>query len=347
MKCNLFTKIKAIVGAKAAAMRRWYADESENGAIVIIVAVSMVVLLGMAALAIDIGMAHLQAGQLQKAIDAAAYSAGRMLPVDTGSIEAQNNIKDTAINYASLNGYDHLTRSDITLDGVHGGVYTNMSIEASGSYETSFASVLGFDSLSFTKKAKVKLSPVNSMSGLAPLGLTHTELTNRISTGDLSHVVLKYGKKDSSLSSFGALDLDGKGGGANDYRLWLAQGYPGEIYIGDTLLEEPGNMTGPTYQGFSARYGGCTHYDAQSGGSGCTAEHYEVTCPRIIKVVVYEPAAKKMVQVCGFAAFLLENQTNNGYITGTFLNVISDGETSGGDLSDDSFYGVSGLMLAE
>jgi Flp pilus assembly protein TadG len=337
---------KKKAGAKLAAEQVKYCAENENGSIIIIVAVAMVALLGMAALAIDLGMVYLKAGQLQKAIDAAAYSAGRMLPVDTSNTEAQNQIKDTAISYASLNGYDNLTRSDIVLDGVFLGNYTNMRIEASQDYSTVFAPVLGIDSLSFTKRAMVKLSPINSTTGVAPLGLTKTELKDRLLSGDLEHVILKYGKKDGSLSSFGALDLSGKGG-ASDYRLWLAQGYPGEISIGDILIEESGNMTGPTYQGFSARYNACTHYDAQSGGSGCISGRYDISCPRIIKVVIYEPEAKKSVRVCGFAAFLLENQTNNGYITGTFLNIISDGTPSGEDLSNDSFYGISGLVLAE
>ncbi|MGI5900051.1 MAG: Tad domain-containing protein [Christensenellales bacterium] len=344
MKNTRFTKIKRMAGAKLTAL----AADHENGSIVIIVAVAMVVLLGMAALAIDVGMAYLGAGQVQKAIDAAAYSAGRMLPVDTSDISAQNQIKDNAIIYASFNGYDNLSRSDIILDDVFMGKYTSMKIEAGQEYTTVFASVLGIDSINFTRKAIVKLSPISSTTGLAPLGLLESELKERMESGDLEHVVLKYGKKSGNIFSFGALDLDGKpGGGANDYRLWLAQGYPGEVYIGDILIEEPGNMTGPTYQGFSARYNDCTHFDAQSGGLGCITGRYDPNCRRVIKVVVYEPDAKKTVRVCGFAAFLLEDQTNNGYITGTFLNIISDGKASGEELSDENFYGISGLVLAE
>lgn len=319
----------------------------ENGAIIVLIAVGMVVLLGLTAMAIDIGLVYLRIGEVQRAVDAAAYSAGQMLPVSVNSSNAQNAIKDSAIRYASLNGYDRLTRNDIVLEGVVAGYYTKMQIAANDSVPSVFASAFGIDTFSFARKAAVKLSPLQAASGVAPLGITEDELEDRIIRNDLSHVVLKYGVGDGTQSSFGAIDLDGQGGGASDYRLWISTGYAGQICVGDILLEEMGNMTGPTYQGFSGRFDACTHYDAQSGGTGCTAEHYDPSCPRIIKVIVYSKEERGTVTVRGFAAFLLESQTNDGYITGTFLRLVTNGTTSGEDLTNDNFFGLSGIMLTE
>jgi Flp pilus assembly protein TadG len=321
--------------------------DNEDGSIIVIVALVMTVLLGMAALSLDIGSAYLQAGQLQKALDAAVYSVGRQLPVNINDEEAQNAIKDSAISYAALNGLEGLTRDDVFLEGVVSGTCTEIKVEATKTVNLNFARVLGFSNLDFTRSAKARLSPLSKATGVAPLGVTKSELQTRIENGDLTHVVLKYGTGGGTQSSFGALDLDGKGGGASDYRLWLTHGYPGEICVGDILIEESGNMVGPTYQGFSARYDACTHYDAQIGGEGCTSEHYDPTCPRIIKCVVYTPWFFKTVVVEGFAAFLLESQTNDGYITGTFLNMVTPGTTSGEGLEVSHYYGLSNLMLTE
>lgn len=318
---------------------------TEEGVVIIIVAVSMVVLLGIAALSIDIGLSYLGKGQLQKAIDAAVYSAGRQLPVEVSDINAQNAIKDSAISYSSLNGYSELTRDDITLGGVVSNYYTDIEVTANQTIGLNFSQVLGINTLEFTRSAKAKISPVKKATGVAPLGVQKSELVTRIDTNDLLHVILKYGNGDGTQSSFGALDLDGKSGGASDYRLWIAQGYPGEVTVGDILVEESGNMSGPTYSGFTERYEGCTHYDAQTGGPGCTSEHYISTCPRIIKVAVYTSGSQGSVTVDGFAAFLLENQSQDGYITGSFLNMITPGATTGGDLTEDSYYGIFNLLL--
>ncbi|MDD2211514.1 MAG: Tad domain-containing protein [Syntrophaceticus schinkii] len=321
--------------------------DKEEGSIIVIVALTMTILLGMAALSLDIGCAYLQAGQLQKAVDAAVYSVGRQLPVNVNDEEAQNAIKDSAISYAALNGVEGLNREDVLLEGVVSGFCTEIKVEAAQTVNLNFARVLGLSTLDFTRSARAKLSPLSKATSVAPLGVINSELQTRIENGDLRHIVLKYGSGGGTQSSFGALDLDGKGGGASDYRLWLSYGYPGEVCVGDILIEESGNIVGPTYQGFSARYDACTHYNAQNGGEGCIAEHYDPTCPRIVKVVVYTSGDSKTVTVEGFAAFLLEDQTNDGYITGTFLDMVVPGTTSGKGLEEASYYGLSNLMLTE
>lgn len=321
---------------------------NEDGAIIIIIAISMVAILSMAALTIDIGSAYLTAGKIQRAIDAAAYSAGRMMPVSSNSASAIANIKDSAINYASLNGYSELTRSNVVLENVSNGNYTTMKIIVTKNLETTFARVLGINSIDISKTSKIILSPTFKSNNLTPLGISASELSERLANNQYTHIVLKYGKRDSERGFFGALDLDGQGGGASDYRKWLAQGYPGETVVGDILLKENGNMVGPTYQGFTTRYDGCTHYGATTGGTGCTSEHFDRDCPRIAKVVIYDPNTFFTVKVVGFAAFLLEAQSSQGEIQGTFLHTINTaGQGSGGLAGTDFDYGLYSLMLSQ
>lgn len=55
-------------------------------------------------------------------------------------------------------------------------------------------------------------------------------------------------------NNFGAIDPDNfVGGGANDYRNRIMFGYNKPLYIGDRIIPEPGNMSGPTDEGVSYR----------------------------------------------------------------------------------------------
>jgi hypothetical protein len=185
------------------------------------------------------------------------------------------------------------------------------------------------------------------MYGVAPLGVLQSELQEDIATNNTKHITLKYGVIGSSIGWFGALDLTGNSGAAN-YRKWIASGYPGQTSINDVLMWESGNMVGATYEGFTARYDACTHFDAQTGGPGCTVDNYDPTCPRIITVVVYKEFTGRDVQVVGFAAFILEKQDSRGNITGSFLNLLTPGEAASGSAAgSDLDFGVYSLKLVE
>lgn len=323
---------------------------NEKGNTLIIVAFSMVFIIGFLALVIDIGLAYLTTGEQQKAADSAVYSAGRLLPVYTSDVGRVNEIKDSAVHYASLNGFSDLSRDDIILGNPKNGQYTDIRVTVDETVPMYFAKIFGINSLDTSRTAVAKLSPIVSSTGVVPIGLSQAEMEARIASNALTHVTLKYGVHGGSTSFFGALDLDGQGGGASDYRIWIAQGYNGEVCVGDVLLEESGNMVGPTYEGFEARYDACTHYGATSGGDGCTVDHFDPSCPRIVTVPIYTFGTDKhTVIVKGFAAFLLENQTNDGYITGSFLHMVSRGGTSGGDAGAGAAadYGLYDLVLSE
>ena len=320
----------------------------ETGAVLIIVSLLMVVFMILLALTLDIGTAYLSAGQLQKASDAAVYSAGRMLPVAQVDAEAVNAIKDSAINYAQLNGFSGLTRNDVVLGNIIKGNYTDIKVTSTMNVKMNFARVIGVNSINISRSAKSKLSPISKTTGVAPLGILESQLDARIASNDVTqvtHIVLKYGSGGSTQGFFGALDLDGRqGGGASDYSSWLADGYPGEIAVGDVLHKENGNMVQPTFNGSTARYNECTHF---VGLGGCTFEHYDPSCPRVAKIVVYTINDDSNVKVTGFAAFVLEVPTDDGYIRGSFVKTLTAGQGSGGSAGESSDYGLYSLMLSE
>lgn len=87
---------------------------SDEGAIAILVAIFMVVIIAMAAVVVDLGMAYNQRRIAQKAADLAALAAGQDLlsTGDPGTDEA--SAAQTAATYLSNNGYPGVTASDLT-----------------------------------------------------------------------------------------------------------------------------------------------------------------------------------------------------------------------------------------
>jgi len=113
--------------------------KQEDGAVAIIMAVAMVVLLGFAALATDIGLVNVQRSRLQTACDAAAMAAVRKLPGSPTEATA------TAKEYVVKNGF---AQNDITVTFEN----SNQKIIITGSKQmaTLFGSVLGRNQLNYT-----------------------------------------------------------------------------------------------------------------------------------------------------------------------------------------------------
>ena len=84
--------------------------KKEEGAVAVIVALSMTVLLGFVAIAVDFGMMAECKGELQNAADAAALAAA----ADLGTGSTMAKIEETAKHYCSANGYDP-EENDVTM----------------------------------------------------------------------------------------------------------------------------------------------------------------------------------------------------------------------------------------
>lgn len=106
----------------------------EEGSAVVLVALAMTVVMGFAALVIDIGIVAVEKWKLQNALDATSLAAAMDLP-DTAAAAA------TADQYIQLNGYDPTDISVSFKDA-------NKTITISGTKQVkyTFAKVLGFDS---------------------------------------------------------------------------------------------------------------------------------------------------------------------------------------------------------
>jgi hypothetical protein len=115
--------------------------KEESGASMVMVALSMVVILGFAALGIDLGKAYSTKVEMQNACDLSALAAATSLP------EA-NATKQVAEQYAELNGFD---KDDVEVSIIDGG--EKVEVKISQDVKTYFAGVIGFKEVPVSCKA--------------------------------------------------------------------------------------------------------------------------------------------------------------------------------------------------
>ncbi|MCR5835860.1 MAG: hypothetical protein K6G88_05090 [Lachnospiraceae bacterium] len=115
--------------------------KNEKGAVMVLFALLVVVLLGFAALTIDIGIKYINETKAQQVCDAAALAAAGFLPDKVKAEEA-------AKHYIEENGleWDKVSISFFNAD-------KTVSVEYKSSINTTFANVLGINSLNVNKSA--------------------------------------------------------------------------------------------------------------------------------------------------------------------------------------------------
>ena len=123
------------------AMRQWL--KGESGQSVILIVLSIVVLCGFAALAVDIGVQSVDKGELQNAADAAALAGAREL---TNVATA----KTTATHYAGLNG---VPAANVTATTPYNGNANRIEVVCTRTVQYSFARVFGIKSKVISARA--------------------------------------------------------------------------------------------------------------------------------------------------------------------------------------------------
>ncbi len=204
--------------------------KSEKGNISIIVMVMMVVLLGSAGAAIDVGMAIIERTELSNALDYAALAGAQELPESSESAVAvaQSYLTENGINPEAVNITVSQDSKSIALTG-------------SRSVEYTFLKVLGINDTVVNANSKVILGAARSVKGgLRPFAVEDFPYQY----GEL--VTLKNGAGDGYQGNYGVVALGGTGSSVYEYN--ALYGYDGEIEIGDEIDTEPGNMASVSNQ---------------------------------------------------------------------------------------------------
>ncbi len=252
-------------------------SRKEQGAIVIIAVISMLALMGIAALALDGGHLLLNKTRLQNAVDAAALSAAKTLD-DSGDtllaeVAAMNTFTLTAMSPGNGEIADGIAEmnfsfefSDTLFPFVHpGGSPAFVRVTVTDlPLQPFFMVALGLTDKRVRASAVSGPSPTldNEVCNIVPVmacGLPDSDPDDDIffgyDQGDLQ--VLKMASGDDSEvgpGNFQLIRLPGGQGGA-DLREALAGGFEGCLSTGEVAETEPGNSVGPVVQGLNMRFG--------------------------------------------------------------------------------------------
>ena len=209
---------------------------NDNGQATILTVVFLTVLLGMAALVLDIGTWYRADRATQSSADAAALAGAQALPYDPASANT------LALQYANKNG-GGLSGTDIT---VSKSLVPNdtISVHVRGNAKGIFTKLFGVKSVSIGSTAKARASLMQSAQYVAPIGVNvkHPKLKGGPSScpcfGSGNLTTLPLGKTGAP-GSFDLLNIDGSKGGTGGQTLadWIVHGYSGYLPIGSYLSD--------------------------------------------------------------------------------------------------------------
>jgi Flp pilus assembly protein TadG len=127
-------------------IKQWL--KREVGQSVVLVALSIAMLCGVAALVVDLGMVSVREGQLQNAADAAALAAARDLPSATTA-------KSTAVKYA---GYNGVAAADTVATSPYNGNANRIEVVCKKTVQYTFAKIFGAKSIVVSARAVAEKS---------------------------------------------------------------------------------------------------------------------------------------------------------------------------------------------
>ncbi len=271
--------------------RRRRLASDEEGTVLVLVAVSLVVLLGMTALAVDLGILFTARSEAQRAADAGAHAGAGVFLVAPGAgdlarEQAREFAESNPVRHGALEVLDGDIDVELSRQLVRVRVFRT---EARGNpVATFFARVLGIQDVDVSAVAAAQVWPADATDCILPFALAdrwdvydggyrhagpddvwdedrgdryysameprhdgYYTGYGRSTIGEL--ILLKPGSPSDTPQPgwFYPIRLPGSQGG-NDYRESIRNCWDpaGEYELEDEVDKEPGNMIGPTRQGF-------------------------------------------------------------------------------------------------
>lgn len=351
-------------------MRRVWTDE--RGATLMMTAITMVVLLGMSALAIDVGVLYTAKAQAQNAADAGALAgAGNLMLAPNDQAAATVTAESFGEKHEILKQQVQIDPgADVQVDMANRRVtVTARRIQARGNaVPTYFARILGWTLVDIQAVATAEVVAAGAAGCLKPWaipdafddrsapvgtwnagdyyqsGVTSWGTTYRSSSADFgTQLVLKVGRPGDAIApgQFFPIDLPLPGGGpltgGDRYRENIAGCNPQILSIGDFVATENGNMVGPTNQGVSDLISQDPDARWDSANGVVNSAFPPGGSPRIIRVPMFDPgnpptSGKQNLQITNIAGFFLEGVRGNGDVTGRVMPATGTGSVNTGPL---------------
>ena len=281
---------------------------NDNGQATVITVVFLVVLLGMAALVLDIGSWYRADRATQSTADAAALAGAQALPYDT------NNARSLAQQYATKNGGGTTT---VTISSSPYAANDTIKVQVRRSAQGVFTKLFGVNSVGVGSKATARASLMQSAQYVAPIGVNvkHPKLKGTstcpcFGPGNLTTLPLG---KTGAPGSFDLLNIDGSKGGTGGQTLadWILHGYSGYLPIGSYLSDTGAKWNDSLVQ---------------------NALEQRMRTNPVLLFPVYDTlsgsGSNAIYHVVGWVAFHVTGHTANGSsgsITGWFERIVWDG----------------------
>jgi hypothetical protein len=286
--------------------------KAESGAALVIVAISMVALLGFTALVIDGGRLYSEKSNLQNAVDAAALAGAQGLKVSEARAIA--NAKEVA----QKNGYT-ITEDNLTLTS------DSIRVTKQITVPLTFARVIGHNDSMVGASAKAIAGLLRKANGITPIAVEESQIPNGKE--------LTCFNPGGQHGNCGFLAIDGTG--AKDLSEAIKNG--STYTVGNEVETEPGEMWGPV----SSAVGDLIKADKDKPQcqSASTADK---TCKRVINVVITDTwvgaDGRDAIKVIGFAAYWIEGFNKDKVLIGQFLERFKPGEIGQSDVG--TLYGA-------
>ena len=204
-------------------------SRSDRGQATVLTLVFLVVLLGMAALVLDVGSWYRADRATQSTADAAALAGAQALPDDPG------NANTLALQYVGKNGGGTPSVSLSTKFLTNDTVKVNVSKPAPGV----FTKLFGVRSVTVGSHASARASLMDQAKYVAPIGVNilNPKLKGTSTCpcfGSTNLTVLPLGKTGAP-GAFDLLNIDESHGGTGPSILadWILKGYDGYLSLGD------------------------------------------------------------------------------------------------------------------
>jgi hypothetical protein len=309
-----------------------FVRRDERGQAIVLMVLSLLVIMGMAALVLDVGSWYHTKRRLQGTADAAALAGAQLLPKDTSGAQSQ------ALTYANLNGGD-VAGADITVTSSPLGSNDIISVRARRTDAGIFSGILGIASADIDARAKARVGPPAAARYVAPMvvscnhdliqncGLDHEPTFGVQTTMEFDPM--------GAPGAFGMLNLSGGGGtpGTSEEADWILKGF-------DKLLK-PGK------------------FRSDPGAKFASSNIEEALNDRMGTVLLF-PVFKTLdgggqnaeYEIIGWIGFYLESWEQHGHsasLTGHFTEFIAQGilATGGGASGPSSTWGVKSIQLIE
>jgi Flp pilus assembly protein TadG len=308
-------------------LKRHLSNRRGNSAIIFLVASTLFI--GATAFITDAGMLYLEKAKLQNGVDAIALAAMQDFRKGESSMRSQ------AYHYADLNKIDPTTLQISIASGNR-----SITVTSQKTVDFYFAKIFDMTNAVVEAKATAKAGAIVATDGIRPFAVEQQVFEHGHS------YTLKKGAGDAYTGNYGALALGGTG--STTYKNNLMYGYNADLKIGDLVAvgedfdTEPGNMSGPTYEGVRYLINKDTHEHTD-------LNNLEANCPRLITVPVidsFDVEGRSTVKIMGFAKFFLDDVNYIGgqtEMSGRFVRALEEGKI------DETGYdfGLFGVKLVE